>query len=159
MTSPDMHAAREDVLRARAELSDTLAQLSDRITSPINAAKQKLDLVQAARNNPWSAIALAIGAGAFLSATGSDARIAASAVQAGKAGAESARDTAQSTADYATNAARTAPSMARRALGDAADALATKGLVALIAALSRHEAMETREAPAPAASRPTTPPA
>ncbi len=139
MTSPETDAVREDVLRARAQLSDTLAQLSERVTSPINTAKQKLNLVEAARNNPWPALALAVGAGALLSATGSDARIASATVQAGHAGAESARDAAKATAEYVTDSARTAPSKARQAIGDAADSLATKGLLALIATLSANE--------------------
>lgn len=136
MPSPEIAAVREDVLRTRAELSDTLAQLSDRVTSPITTAKQKLNIVEAARNNPWSALAIALGAGALLSATGSDARIASAAVQAGQAGAESARDAAKASAEYVADSARTAPSRARQAIGDVADSLATKGLLALIAALS-----------------------
>lgn len=139
MTSPDIDTAREDVQRTRAQLTDTLAELSDRVTRPITVAKQKLNLVEVARNNPWPALALAVGAGALLSATGSDARIASAAVQAGQAGAEKARDAAQSTAEYVAESARNAPSKAREAIGDVADSLATKGLLAVMAALSRDD--------------------
>ncbi|MDQ2666358.1 MAG: hypothetical protein M3Z05_10145 [Gemmatimonadota bacterium] len=139
MTSPEIEKVRDDVQRTRAQLSDTLAELSARLTSPINAAKKKLNIVEMARNNPWPALALAIGTGVALSATGSDERIAAAAVKAGQAGVEGARDAAKATAEYVAESARTAPSKAREVIGDAADSLATKGLIALIAALSRDD--------------------
>ena len=129
MTSPDIEAARDDILRARAQLADTISQLSDRMTSPIAAAKEKLNLLELARNNPWSALAVAVGAGVLVATTGADRRAASAAVEAGQAGVESARRAAET----AANAARIAPSKSREILGDAADAFAAKCLISLIA--------------------------
>lgn len=129
MTSPDIDAVRDDILRARAQLADTISQLSDRVTSPITAAKEKLNVLELARNNPWSALAIAVGTGVLVATTGADRRAASAALEAGQAGVGSARRAAET----AAHAARSAPSKTREVLGDAADAVAAKCLIALIA--------------------------
>src|SRR4051812_22663059 len=131
MTSPDISAARDDALRARAQLNDTLSELTERVTSPINSAKEKLNVLELVRNNPWPAIAVAVGAGAFVAASGSDAAAASAAVKAGQAGLESASQLAQSTA----SSVRSAPSKSREALGAATDALAAKLVLSFIGKL------------------------
>lgn len=143
MTSTDIDAARDDIQRARARLSDTISQLSDRVTSPIATAKEKLNLVQLARDNPWSALAVAIGAGVLVATTGADKRVASAAVEAGHAGVESARKAAES----AAVAARNAPSKSRHVLGDAADALAAKCAISLIASFRDDARVVKRSAP------------
>ncbi len=143
MTSPDLDAARNDVQRTRAQLADTLSQLSDRVTSPINAAKEKLNVMELVRNHPWPALAVAMGAGAFVAASGSDVRAASAAVTAGQAGLEGASHLAQSAVD----AARSAPARSRHALGDAADALAAKCFIALIASFRDDANASDRQVP------------
>lgn len=138
MTSPDIEAARDDILRARAQLADTISQLSDRVTSPITAAKEKLNLLELARNNPWSALAVAVGAGVLVATTGADRRAASATVEAGQAGVERARRAAET----AASAARNAPSKSRQILGDAADGLAAQCLISLIASF-RNDATAT----------------
>lgn len=143
MTSPDIDAARDDVLRTRAQLADTLAQLSERVTGPIATAKEKLNLVEVARNNPWPALAVAFGAGALIAATGTDARAASAARMAGEAGVEGARKAALT----AAQAARSAPSRSRRAFGDAADAIATRCVLSLIGALKEDQSAAQAQVP------------
>lgn len=128
MTSPDLDAASDDIQRTRAHLADTISELSDRITSPVNAAKEKLNVVELVRNHPWPALAIAMGTGAFIAASGSDVKVASAAVSAGQAGLESATHLAQS----AAASARSAPSRSREALSVATDALAAKLVMSFI---------------------------
>jgi len=138
MTSPEIDAARDDIQRARAQLSDTLSELSDRVTAPINTAKEKLNVMELVRNHPWPALAVAMGTGAFIAASGSDARVASAAVDVGQAGLERASQLAQSAVDTA----RTAPSKSREALGAATDAIAAKLVMSFIGKL-RDDARES----------------
>ena len=131
MTSPDLDAARDDIQRTRAQLADTLSQLTHRVTTPINAAKEKLNVVQLVRDHPWPAIAVAMGTGAFVAASGSDVRAASAAVKAGQAGLEGAAHLAQSAADTA----RSAPSKSMVAAGVACDVIAAKLVTAFIRSL------------------------
>ena len=131
MTSPDIESARDDIARSRAQLADTISELTDRVTSPINAAKERLNVMELVRNNPWPALAVAMGAGAFVAASESDVRAATAVVDAGKAGLEGASHLAQSAVDTA----RTAPSKSREALGAATDAIAAKLVMSFIGKL------------------------
>ena len=131
MTTPDIDSARDDVLRTRAQLADTISELTDRVTSPISAAKDKLNVMELVRNNPWPALAVAIGAGVAVAVTDSDKRAASAAAEAARAGLEHAKDAAQSAAE----AARSAPSKSREALGAATDAIAAKLVMSFITKL------------------------
>ena len=62
---------RRDIELTRERMSSTLAQL-----------EQKLDLTQIVRDNPWSALAIAVGAGVLLSGSGADIKAAAATVGA-----------------------------------------------------------------------------
>lgn len=57
---------RRDIELTRERMSSTLTQL-----------EQKLNLTQMVRDNPWSALAIAIGAGVLLSGSGADIKAAA----------------------------------------------------------------------------------
>lgn len=143
MTSPDIDAARDDIQRTRAQLADTISELTDRVTTPINAAKEKLNVVELVRNNPWPALAVAMGTGAFIAASGSDVKAASAAVSAGRAGLESASRLAQSAAE----SARSAPSRSREALGVATDALAARLVMSFIDKLRDDARSSEREVP------------
>ena len=143
MTSPDIDAARDDIQRTRAQLADTISELTERVTSPITAAKEKLNVVELVRNNPWPALAVAMGTGAFIAASGSDVRAASAVVSAGQAGLEGASHLAQS----AVESARSAPSRSREALSAAADALAVKLLMSFIDSLRDDARISEREVP------------
>jgi Protein of unknown function (DUF3618) len=62
---------RRDIELTRERMSDTLAQL-----------EHKLNVVQVVRENPWPALALAVGAGVLLASSRTDVKTAAAAVKA-----------------------------------------------------------------------------
>ena len=85
MTTPDdqITAAHDEVARTRARMAETVSQIEARVTGRMDAVKAKLDVVQMIRDNPWTALALATGIGAAISASGSDEKAARAAEQAG----------------------------------------------------------------------------
>jgi hypothetical protein len=64
---------RRDIELTRERMSSTLAEL-----------EQKLNVTQVVRDNPWPALALAVGAGILLSGSGADLKAAAATVGATK---------------------------------------------------------------------------
>ena len=62
---------RRDIELTRERMSTTLSQL-----------EHKLNLTQMVRDNPWSALAIAVGAGVLLSGSGADIKAAAATVGA-----------------------------------------------------------------------------
>jgi hypothetical protein len=64
---------RRDIELTRERMSTTLAQLEN-----------KLNLMQIVKDNPWPALALAVGAGVLLSGSGADVKAAAATVGATK---------------------------------------------------------------------------
>jgi hypothetical protein len=64
---------RRDIELTRERMSSTLTEL-----------EQKLNVVQVVRENPWPALALAVGAGVLLSGSGADLKAAAATVGATK---------------------------------------------------------------------------
>ncbi|MDQ6635114.1 MAG: hypothetical protein M3Z10_10220 [Gemmatimonadota bacterium] len=140
----DVAAAREEVARTRAHISDTIDEIGTRITAPVHAVKDRLDIVQLVRDHPWPALAAAIGAGVLVSASGADAKAAsiakAKAVDAGAATVRAARGLPDN--------ARGAAHGAARAAGSYVDGLAGTLLLAVIRRLSE-------PAPAPDAAPPS----
>jgi hypothetical protein len=64
---------RRDIEQTRERMSTTLAEL-----------EQRLNIMQVVRDHPWPALALAVGAGLALSASGADTKAAAATVVATK---------------------------------------------------------------------------
>ena len=64
---------RRDIELTRERMSSTFAEL-----------EHKLNVMEMVKNNPWPAIALAVGAGVLLSGSGSDVKAAAATVAAPK---------------------------------------------------------------------------
>ena len=64
---------RKDIELTRTRISDTLQEL-----------EQKMNVTQIVKDNPWPALALAVGAGVLLSGSRSDTRAAAATVTATK---------------------------------------------------------------------------
>lgn len=64
---------RRDIELTRERMSDTLSQL-----------EQKMNLMQMVKDNPWPALAIAVGAGVLLSGSGADIKAAAATVGATK---------------------------------------------------------------------------
>jgi hypothetical protein len=144
MTAPaDVAAAREEVARTRAYISDTIEEIETRIAAPVVAVKERLDIVQLVRNHPWPALAAAIGAGVLVSASGADAKAASIA----KATAADASAAAVRAARGLPDTARGAAHGAARAASSYVDGLAGTLLLAVIRRLG--EPTPTPEAAPP----------
>lgn len=138
----EVAAARDDVARARAQISGTMAELETRIAAPVKAATGKLDVVQLVRDHPWASLAVAAAAGALVGGTGADVR----AADAAKEHVTRAGHAAASAASAAADAAREVPDRARSAAQTAArgasayvDGLAGTLLLAFINRLRESE--------------------
>lgn len=142
-TEPELTAARNAVTRVRDRMSDTAAELEDRLMAPVDAVKQKLDVVQLVREHPWPSLAVAVGAGVAVAASGADRKAASAAadasrragkktVEASRAGARSVKSAATGAAESTADSARHAPSRARGAIVGALDSLAARAVESLI---------------------------
>jgi ElaB/YqjD/DUF883 family membrane-anchored ribosome-binding protein len=142
-TEPEIAAARNELTRVRDRMTDTAAELEERLTAPIDAVKEKLDVVQLVRDHPWPSLAVAIGAGVAIAATGADRKAASAAADASRSAARKTADAARAgvrsvksatsdAADSTADTARHAPSRARSAIVGALDSLAARAALALI---------------------------
>jgi len=117
-------AARDDVQRARDRIHDTVAELEERVATPVRAVKQRLDVGEMVQAHPWAALAVALGAGAVVAASGADERAATVVVQKAKQGGAASVRTV-----------RAAPAKSRGALSGAMDALGARLALAVIEGL------------------------
>jgi hypothetical protein len=142
-TEPEIIAARNEVTRVRDRMTDTAAELEQRLMAPVDAVKDKLDVVQLVRSHPWPSLAVALGAGVTVAVSGADRKAASAAAdatrtaakktaRAAKAGARSVKSAAADAADSTADTARHAPSRARGAIVGALDSLAARAALALI---------------------------
>lgn len=134
---PDIAAARDDVQRARGQLSDTIAELEARVTAPVRAVKDRLDAGRIIREHPWAALATAVGVGAAVAVAGVDRRAASLATEAARTGAEKARDGGVA----GVRLAREAPSRSRQALASVVDAMGAKLAITIVDALRERPAV------------------
>lgn len=144
MSQAEVEAAQRDVLRSRDQLADTLAALRERVTEPVDVIRQKLDLAAAVQRNPWPALAVALGAGAFVATSGADARAASAAAATAQQGVQGAARLARQAAEATGEAARQTPSRTREALVIAADALATRLALSFIRSLAAKHSTSAR---------------
>jgi ElaB/YqjD/DUF883 family membrane-anchored ribosome-binding protein len=141
--SPDISAARDDVQRSRAQVSDTIAEIEARVTAPVRAVKERLDVGRMIQDHPWAALTTAIATGVIVAAAGADRRAASLAADAARKGAEKAREGSVAGARMA----REAPSKSRSALSSMMDGIGAKVAVTVIDAL--REPAGTRPTPEP----------
>lgn len=149
MTAPvEVAAARDEVERTRAHISDTIDEIETRLIAPVKAVKQRLDLMQLVRDHPWPALATAIGVGVAVSVSRADIKAATiakeKAIDAGTAAARIGREL--------PTTARGAAAGARRAAASYVDGLAGSLLLAFIDRLR-----EPHSSPAPTPAPPATP--
>jgi len=128
---PEIAAARDDVQRARDQISDTIAELEERVTAPVQAVKQRLDVGRLVRENPWTALAIAVGAGVLVASTGADERAAELAAEQARQAAAKAREAGAAGLRLASET----PSRSRQALGGVVDALGAKLAISIVDAL------------------------
>ena len=150
MSTESQIAATRELAAVRSRMSDTVAEIEARVTAPVDAvkervgaAKDRLDVVQLIRDHPWPALAVALGAGVAVAASGVDRTAASAAADASrtaakkgaealKSGARSVKSAAADAADAGAEHARQAPSRAKGAIVGALDSLAAKVAVSLI---------------------------
>jgi ElaB/YqjD/DUF883 family membrane-anchored ribosome-binding protein len=128
---PDIAAARDDVQRARTQISDTISEIEARVTAPVRAVTNRLDVGRVIQEHPWAAIATAVGVGALVAATGADRRAASVAADAARKGAEKAREGGAAS----MRLAQEAPSRSRLALGSVVDAIGARVAITIVNAL------------------------
>jgi ElaB/YqjD/DUF883 family membrane-anchored ribosome-binding protein len=128
---PDIAAARDDVQRARTQISDTISEIEARVTAPVRAVTNRLDVGRVIQEHPWAALATAVGVGALVAVTGTDRRAASVAADAARKGAEKAREGGAAS----VRLAQEAPSRSRLALGSVVDAIGAKVAITIVNAL------------------------
>ncbi len=140
--------ARDEVLRTRAHISDTIAEVRGLGTGAVNSVKRRLDVAEGVRSHPWWALAAAVAAGVLVGRSDADAQAAAlakrKAGELASAGAQSAREGVR----QGLHSARQAPSRTRSAAVDALDSLAARLALSLI------ERLREPESPAPRLTSP-----
>jgi hypothetical protein len=65
---------RQEIAETRRDLSETIGAIEMRVSDTVTGVKQKLDIMEWARQHPWPALAIALGLGLGLSASGADTR-------------------------------------------------------------------------------------
>jgi hypothetical protein len=128
---PDIAAARDDVQRARTQISDTISEIEARVTAPVRAVTNRLDVGRVIQEHPWAALATAVGVGVAVAASGTDRRAGSLAADAARKGAEKAKEGGVAGARIA----REAPSRSRQALASVFDAISAKVAVTIVDAL------------------------
>jgi hypothetical protein len=149
-TESEIAATREGIAATRIRMSDTAAEIEAHFTDRVEvvkervgAVKDRLDIVQLVRDHPWPSLAVAVGAGVAVAASGADRKAATAAadasrtaatrsVEAVKTGARSLKSSAFDAAESGAEHARQAPSRARTAIVGALDSLAAKLAMSLI---------------------------
>ena len=97
--SESMDEVQREIERTRERMSGTVAEIDARISERVEAVKERFDVVQLIRDNPWPALASALGAGVLLSATGADTKAAGAVKRAALATPGAVKSTAKRTAD------------------------------------------------------------
>ena len=75
---------REEMARTRTRMSETIDALEERVQQPIERAKERLNVLELARQHPWPALGIALLAGFALAATRADAKLVTAASDAAK---------------------------------------------------------------------------
>lgn len=74
----------------RERMADTIGEIESRVSGTVSDAKEKVNVLRMAREHPWTALAVALGAGILLSATGADEKLLSAAADAASNAVKSA---------------------------------------------------------------------
>jgi ElaB/YqjD/DUF883 family membrane-anchored ribosome-binding protein len=97
--APDTTAsAKMDIAATRERISDTIADIEQRMSDKVASAKAKVDVVGLIKENPWPALVIGFAAGLALSATGADRKAAHATADAAKRAPDAAKRGAASAA-------------------------------------------------------------
>ena len=89
--SQSTSTVRQEMAATRERMSDTIAELEDRVSGRVAAVKRKVDIGAIVSANPWPSLAVALVAGIALSASGADRRAARATARAAKRAPETAK--------------------------------------------------------------------
>ena len=90
--------ARLDIAATRERISDTIADIEQRMSNTVAGAKEKVDVVALIKRHPWPSLVVAFAAGLALSATGADRKAARATADAAKRAPDAAKRGATSAA-------------------------------------------------------------
>jgi hypothetical protein len=136
--------ARLDIAATRTQLTETVAELEQRLTDTVDDVKQKVDVVAMVKRNPWPALAMAFVAGVAFGGTGSDRKAARAAARAAKRAPETARRGAGSAVRAAAAGASQLASAAVERVRGSDDAKESGGIAATLKAQVRELGAEVR---------------
>lgn len=146
---------QKDMHDTRQRMSDTIGEIERRISEAATSVRQRVDVLQMARSNPWAAVGLALGAGFAIGRSAADRRAArvvvAGAAAAGTAiadGAVAAKDAvvglvrrgddgSQATASNAMSQTDGSAGGIRGQIDGAIEGLLAEGLTEVMASLRR----------------------
>jgi ElaB/YqjD/DUF883 family membrane-anchored ribosome-binding protein len=86
-----IEGVRRDLELTRARMSETVDELANRITQPVQVLRQRLDARRAVREHPWLALGVAIAAGVLLGSTRADVKAARATTAAARRAGSAAR--------------------------------------------------------------------
>ena len=98
-------AVRYDIALTNQHMSETAAELRQRVSEKKAQLASRVDVAGFAREHPWIALGIALSAGALLSGTGADAKAARAGVRAVKKSPGAAADLARKVPGAAAGAA------------------------------------------------------
>ena len=150
-TQSEIAAAREQLAAVRDRMSDTAADIEALVSDRVDAVKERVNVVQMIRDNPWPSLAVALGAGVAIAASGADRKAVTAAAEvsrnAARSGAAAVTSASRRAATATAETARTAPSRTRGAIVGALDSLAAKLAVSLIEKLREPATLPTTADP------------
>jgi hypothetical protein len=83
--SPEIEQARHEIAATRAQIDATANELKETISRRVHRAKEAVSPAHYAREFPWAALGLALGAGLAIGLIGADAKVTNAAVDGAKA--------------------------------------------------------------------------
>lgn len=95
-TQSEIAATREEISAVRDRMSDTVAAIEAQVSERVDSVKERLDVMQVVRDHPWPALAVALGAGIAIAATGADRKAASATADASRSAAKASADAVKS---------------------------------------------------------------
>lgn len=91
----EIREVRQDIAETRERISDTLEALEGRVTGVKEAVTRNVNPLPWVRENPWLAVAVAVGAGVAIGMSGADRKAAVAAKQGARKAGPAMRDGAK----------------------------------------------------------------
>lgn len=115
----EIREVRQDIAETRERISDTLEALESRVTSVKTVVTRNVNPLPWARENPWLALAVAVGAGVAIGMSGADRKAAVAAKQGARKAGPAMKDGAKAAVAGVKGAFRKDESAEERATREA----------------------------------------